>query len=112
MDSYIHFRRGFFFSHVGWLLCKKHPDVIQKGRGVDVSDLLNDPVLKFQNKYYFYMMPLLCFAMPTFVPWYFWNETLLNAWFVSAMFRWTFVLNVTWLVNSAAHKWGDRPYDM
>jgi len=32
--------RGFFFSHVGWLLCKKHPDVLTKGKSVDMSDLL------------------------------------------------------------------------
>lgn len=25
-------KRGFFFSHVGWLLCKKHPDVLNKGK--------------------------------------------------------------------------------
>lgn len=63
------------------------------------------------TRYYFYLMPVLCFVMPTFLPWYCWGESLWNAWFVATMFRWTFVLNVTWLVNSAAHKWGDRPYD-
>lgn len=41
---------GFFFSHIGWLLCKKHPDVREKGRGVDMSDLRADPVLRFQSK--------------------------------------------------------------
>ena len=24
-------RRGFFFSHMGWLLVRKHPNVIRKG---------------------------------------------------------------------------------
>lgn len=42
--------RGFFFSHVGWLLCKKHPEVIEKGKKIDISDLENDPVLAFQRK--------------------------------------------------------------
>lgn len=27
--------RGFFFSHVGWLLCRKHPEIMEKGRGID-----------------------------------------------------------------------------
>lgn len=45
-----HVCSGFFFSHIGWLLCKKHPDVINKGKGVDLSDLRADPVLKFQSK--------------------------------------------------------------
>ncbi|CAG2108201.1 unnamed protein product [Medioppia subpectinata] len=44
-------RRGFFFAHVGWLLTRKHPDVIAKGKQLDCSDILNDPVVKFQKKY-------------------------------------------------------------
>lgn len=56
-------------------------------------------------------MPLGCFVMPTLVPMYFWGESLLNAFFVCALFRYAFILNVTWLVNSAAHKWGGKPYD-
>jgi stearoyl-CoA desaturase (delta-9 desaturase) len=43
-------RRGFFFSHVGWLMCKKHRDVIEGGKTIDMSDLENDPMLKFQQK--------------------------------------------------------------
>lgn len=45
--------RGFFFSHIGWLLCKKHPEVKAKGKGVDLSDLRADPILMFQKKYVF-----------------------------------------------------------
>lgn len=47
-----------------------------------------------------------------FVPWYFWGETLWIAYFVPALLRYTLVLNATWLVNSAAHMWGNRPYDI
>jgi stearoyl-CoA desaturase (delta-9 desaturase) len=104
--------RGFFFSHVGWLLCRKHPDVIEAGKKLDISDLKNDPVLRFQAKYYLILMPLMCFIIPTMIPIYFWGETFKNAFFVATMFRYTFILNVTWLVNSAAHKWGDKPYDL
>ena len=42
--------RGFFFSHVGWLMMKKHPDVIRKGRLVDMSDILADPIAAFSVK--------------------------------------------------------------
>jgi fatty-acid desaturase len=44
-------KRGFFFSHIGWLLCRKHPEVKKKGKKIDISDLENDPVLAFQKKY-------------------------------------------------------------
>lgn len=43
-------KRGFFFSHVGWLLVKKHRDVRLKGNTLDMSDLKNDPVVMFQRK--------------------------------------------------------------
>lgn len=42
--------RGLFFSHIGWLMCKKHPDVINKGKQVDMTDLERDPVVMFQKK--------------------------------------------------------------
>jgi stearoyl-CoA desaturase (Delta-9 desaturase) len=42
--------RGFFFSHIGWLMCKKHPDVRKYGSRVDMSDLESDKMLKFQEK--------------------------------------------------------------
>lgn len=42
--------RGFFFCHMGWLCCKKHPEVIKQGRKIDMSDLENDPMLKIQKR--------------------------------------------------------------
>lgn len=56
-------------------------------------------------------MVLLCFLVPTLVPWYFWGESLVVGYFVAGLLRYTVVLNATWLVNSAAHIWGNRPYD-
>lgn len=44
-------RRGFFFSHVGWLFLKKHPDVIEAGKKIDISDVTNDRLLQFQKKF-------------------------------------------------------------
>ena len=43
-------KRGFFFSHVGWLLVKKHPDVIKKGKQLDLSDLYDDKIVMFQRR--------------------------------------------------------------
>jgi len=104
-------KRGFFFSHVGWLLCKKHPDVAKIGGKVDMSDILADPVVFYQRKYYVPSVVAMCFVMPTLVPWYFWGETLWNAYFVAVILRYCLALNATWLVNSAAHMFGYRPYD-
>lgn len=44
-------KRGFFFSHIGWLMTKKHPLVIQLGKKIDLSDLQSDWMVMFQKKY-------------------------------------------------------------
>ena len=36
---------------MGWLMMRKHPEVIRKGKTLDVSDLLRDPALVWQRKY-------------------------------------------------------------
>ncbi|XP_054156837.1 stearoyl-CoA desaturase 5-like [Oppia nitens] len=104
--------RGFFFAHIGWLLCRKHPDVQLKGQSVDLSDLWNDPMLRFQHRYYRSMALVFCVIVPTLIPVMFWSETLYNSFFICFIFRYIYTLNSTWLVNSAAHMWGNRPYDI
>ncbi|XP_072523053.1 acyl-CoA desaturase [Salminus brasiliensis] len=104
--------RGFFFAHVGWLLVRKHPDVIEKGKKLELSDLKAEKVVMFQRRYYKLSVVLMCFVVPTVVPWLFWNESLWVAYFIPTLMRYTLVLNATWLVNSAAHMWGNRPYDI
>jgi len=103
-------RRGFFFAHVGWLLCRKHPQVKAKGKGIDMSDLYADPILRYQKKYYLILMPICAFVIPTMIPVYFWNESYTNAIFLNLL-RYAWTLNATWLVNSLAHISGSKPYD-
>ena len=103
--------RGFFFAHMGWLMMKKHPEVLHKGRHVDMSNLLNDPVVMFQHNHY-YILGLICSVIiPTVLPWLLCNEHLLYAFLTCGMLRYIYTLHVTWLVNSLAHLYGDRPYD-
>uniref|UniRef100_A0A8C8TJZ4 Acyl-CoA desaturase 1-like n=1 Tax=Peromyscus maniculatus bairdii TaxID=230844 RepID=A0A8C8TJZ4_PERMB len=104
-------RRGFFFSHVGWLLVRKHPAVKEKGGKLDMSDLKAEKLVMFQRRYYKPGLLLMCFILPTLVPWYFWGETFQHSFYVAALLRYALVLNGTWLVNSAAHLYGYRPYD-
>ncbi|KAK1121767.1 hypothetical protein K0M31_010078 [Melipona bicolor] len=103
-------KRGFFFSHVGWLLVRKHPDVIKKGAIIDMTDLKKDPIVFWQRKWYRLLVLLFSFVLPVWVPCYFWNETLFNSWHHNLL-RYAITMNITWLVNSAAHIWGYKPYD-
>ena len=54
----------------------------------------------------------MCFIIPMFVPWYFWGESAWSAYFICSIFRYAATLNVTWFVNSWAHMYGNKPYDM
>lgn len=96
---------------MGWLMCRKHPAVKEKGAGIDMSDLNNDPIVAFQKKYYLQLVLLCCFVLPTMVPMLAWGESFTVAWFFVTQFRFCVILHWTWLVNSAAHMYGNRPYD-
>ena len=103
-------RRGFFFSHMGWLLCRKHPDVIAKGSTIDMSDVWADPIVRFQRRFYIPLVLLLWGIFPVWIPIYFWQEDLLVSLSIN-MLRYVMSLHHAWLVNSAAHYYGYRYYD-
>lgn len=43
--------RGFFFSHMGWLMVRKHELVKSSGKDLDLSDLEQDEIVMFQKRY-------------------------------------------------------------
>lgn len=122
-------KRGFFFSHVGWLILTPHPLVVQKRKMVDMSDLESDPIVMWQKKYY--LLPLTIFVLlikcfyrlyplwflliavllPVSIPVYFWNETIWNSFWINFNSRFCITLNIAFFVNSVAHMWGQKPYD-
>ncbi|KAK7810927.1 hypothetical protein U0070_013581 [Myodes glareolus] len=104
-------RRGFFFSHVGWLLVRKHPAVKKKGGKLDMSDLEADKPVMFQRRYYEPGLLLMCFLLPTLVPWYCWGEIFLHSFYVAALLSYALVLSAIWLAKSAAHLCGHRPHN-
>ncbi|XP_026742945.1 acyl-CoA Delta(11) desaturase-like [Trichoplusia ni] len=102
--------RGFFYSHIGWLFVKKHPEVKKRGKLMDLSDIYSNPVLMFQHRHAKYFLPTMCFVIPTLIPMIFWGETFNNAWNIT-LTRYIFNAHVFFLVNSAAHIFGNKPYD-
>ena len=101
--------RGAFFSHVGWLLRKKHPEILVKAKTLTFDDLDKNPVVQFQKKYYNWLFILTGPVFSVFVPWYFWDLPAIIG-LVVYVSRQLNVLHPTWFVNSAAHMFGDRPY--
>lgn len=102
--------RGWFFAHIGWLLQRKHPKVIEMGRKLDLSDLYNDPVLIFQKRHYWPLALFFGLALPVSICHVYFGETLLDS-FCVGIWRYVTSLHCTWFVNSAAHIWGSQEYD-
>jgi stearoyl-CoA desaturase (delta-9 desaturase) len=102
--------RGFFFSHVGWLLYKKDPRVKFAGKHVSVEDLLALSEVQFQTRIDPIFNLVCCFLLPALISLY-WNETFYNGFMVMGVIKYIVTLHATWLVNSAAHLYGGHPYD-
>ncbi|ODV80957.1 stearoyl-CoA desaturase [Suhomyces tanzawaensis NRRL Y-17324] len=100
-------RRGFWFSHMGWMLTKANP----KNRArADISDLSSDWVVSFQHRHYLVIMLLSAFVLPTLIAGIFWGDY----WggFIYGGILKTFVIQqATFCVNSLAHWIGLQPFD-
>ncbi|KAJ6221870.1 hypothetical protein RDWZM_000415 [Blomia tropicalis] len=103
--------KGFFFSHVGWLLVRKHSEVKRRGKTLDMSDLERDGIVMFQRRWYIPMVALFWGLIPMAIPVLCWNELPFNSIFICIFSRYVIALNLTWCVNSWAHMFGNRPYD-
>ncbi|XP_014270333.1 acyl-CoA Delta-9 desaturase [Halyomorpha halys] len=103
--------RGFFFSHMGWLMMKKHPEVLRKGKQIDMSDLDADPLIMFQKKYYILLHLISSLVTLVAVPYYFLNEDPWYSLMVGYVFRMVLNFHITWTVNSFAHMYGNKPYE-
>lgn len=104
-------KRGFNFSHLGWMVRKEHPIVDMKGKTVDVSDIQSDPVAAFQHKHYTCLFFLLNGLLPVITPVLLFNETVLNATVICFVMRLVTQTHDTAFVNSAAHMFGEKPYN-
>ena len=101
--------RGFFFSHMGWLMLKKNKEVIESGKKIDCSDLLDDWIVKFNYDYFPYWNKFWCFIFPGLYGLYFHNS-FMKGFLLFGVLRWTIQLHATWCVNSLSHSVGYRPF--
>ena len=100
--------RGFFFAHMGWLYVKKDPSIHIEGKKLDFSDLARDPFVTFQKALDPWFALFMCFVFPGLVAKFGWGEDFWNALWVAGALRYVVVLHATWMVNSAAHLFGDH----
>lgn len=101
--------RGFWYSHMGWLLVRKDPAVVAAGKEVHMEDLLQNRIVMFQHRYYPLLGLGMCFLLPAVVTHLIAGQFWEGFW-IAGVLRYCCTLHSTWLVNSLAHLWGTRPY--
>lgn len=93
-------RRGFFYSHIGWLI---HRESYQDNERVP-HFLKNDPLVMFQHRWYVPISLVTSFLIPFLLCG--WGGLLL----VGAV-RVVAIHHTTWFINSWAHTGKQRPYN-
>lgn len=98
--------KGFFYAHMGWIFFKnaRLPD----DRFKNCPDLVKDPLVRWQDKYYLAIVGLAGFGLPTLLGALVGRPLAGFLW--GGLVRTVFVQHMTFLINSAAHYWGERPY--
>jgi stearoyl-CoA desaturase (delta-9 desaturase) len=100
-------RKGFWYSHLGWMLVKPNPKY--KARA-DISDLIDDWVVRVQHRHYLAIMVVMSYVLPTVACGYLFNDY--KGGFVYAgILRACFIQQATFCVNSLAHWIGVQPFD-
>ncbi|KAI9346976.1 hypothetical protein BDR26DRAFT_817656 [Obelidium mucronatum] len=98
-------KRGFFWSHIGWMIFKE-----EKKAKVDISDLNRDPLLRFQHKHYLPSAVFMAFIVPTLVAGFGWGDWM-GGFFFAGVARLVFLHHSTFCINSLAHYYGDHTFD-
>jgi len=93
---------GFWWSHIGWILCKIGMDRRQMEARY-APELVADPVQRVMNRIHVLPNVLVGFAL------FYWGGWSYLVW--GMFLRLVVGLHVTWLVNSATHTWGYRTYE-
>lgn len=99
--------KGFFYSHIGWMLLLRDPSL--KAR-VDIRDIVNDPIVKYQHKYYLLVGPFVAYLAPAILTHMAWND-FWGGLFYAGFTRLFVVHHCTFCVNSLAHYIGEHTYD-
>ena len=98
-------RRGFWFSHIGWML-RQYPS----GREdfSNIPDLKKDPMLAFQHRYYVPLALAANLGLPLAAGLVF--HDLWGMLILAGVLRLVWSHHITFFINSFAHMWGSRPY--
>lgn len=97
--------RGFWFSHMGWIL-RHYPSGAEDLS--NVKDLQRDPIVRWQSRHYLTLVLLMNIGVPVVLGWL--QGDVIASLMLAGVLRLVVNHHLTWLINSMAHLWGQRPY--
>jgi stearoyl-CoA desaturase (delta-9 desaturase) len=98
-------RRGFWFSHIGWML-RYYPSGEPDFR--TVRDLERDPLLRYQHRFYLPLTLAMNIGLPLLLGWA--AHDVVGMFLLAGILRLVVSHHVTFFINSLAHIWGTQPY--
>ncbi|MCF6767802.1 fatty acid desaturase [Thiotrichales bacterium 19S11-10] len=98
--------RGFWHAHLFWML-KEHKSGVDDLS--DVKDLQEDKLLVFQDRYYGWLAAFFGFFLPMIIGSFY--GSMWGCFLLAGVLRMVLNHHFTFFINSAAHYWGNRPYN-
>lgn len=98
-------RRGFWFSHIGWMLRNYpsgQPDLSR------VRELQRDPLVMWQHRFYLPLALAMNFGLPLLIGWA--SGDMLGVFLLAGVLRLVVSHHLTFFINSLAHIVGVQPY--
>lgn len=97
-------KKGFWYAHIGWLFTLD----TSKRDFSNVQDLMADPLIRFQHKFYVPLAILMGFGFPAAIA-AIWGDPL-SGLIVAGALRITVNHHFTFFINSICHMFGKRTY--
>ncbi|MDE2296231.1 MAG: fatty acid desaturase [Gammaproteobacteria bacterium] len=98
-------RRGFWFSHIGWML-RDYPSGDSDLN--TVRDLQRDPLVMWQHRHYLAITIVMNVGVPLLIGW--WSGDVVGMLLLVGVLRLVVSHHFTFFINSLAHMWGSQPY--
>ncbi len=99
-------KRGFWYSHIGWMLKEYQPERIQSYD--NVRDLQKDNVVMWQHKHYLLLTILMNFGIP--IAFGIYTGDIISSLLLLGFLRLVLSHHTTFFINSLAHIWGKQTY--
>ncbi|ORZ26321.1 putative stearoyl-CoA desaturase [Lobosporangium transversale] len=99
--------KGLLWSHFLWMLVRQDPAAVG---WADISDLRADKLVMFQDKYFYWLAPMVSLGVPTVIAGLGWGDYW-GGFIYGGVIRQFVVHQSTYCVNSLAHWLGDKPFD-